>query len=72
MKRGNFIVKFSGRLAFVHKVYGLAVNWDIASALTNEQLFHNEPKIRTNFCYTLTPLTATNIQSSSVNKVDFP
>jgi hypothetical protein len=37
MKRGNFIVKFSGWLAFVHKVYGLDVNWDNASALTNEQ-----------------------------------
>jgi len=37
MKRGSFIVKVSGRLAFVHKVYGLDVNWDIASALTNEQ-----------------------------------
>jgi hypothetical protein len=37
MERDNFIVKFSGRLAFVHKVYGLDVNWDIASVLTNEQ-----------------------------------
>ena len=38
MKRGNFIVKVSGRLALVHKVYGLDVNWDIALALTNGQL----------------------------------
>jgi hypothetical protein len=37
MKRGNFIVKVTGRLAFIHKVYELDVNWDIASALTNEQ-----------------------------------
>jgi len=37
MKRGTVIVKFSGRLALVHKVYGLDVKWDTASALTNEQ-----------------------------------
>lgn len=37
MKLAHFIVKFSGWLGFVHKVYGLDVNRDNASGPTNEQ-----------------------------------